>query len=525
MFQTVIRGLRCAPLAAAFVLPSLAQAQLSPDWSASIAAQVVAPALAVDSGRNSVVAATLIGQPVTVHKLGPQGTPLWQRSLTGAGVASRAFDVVTDAAGNIVLGGAVLDAAGLPLGTLVAKLDAAGNTLWQDAVTTAPARVRELALDAGGNVYALVQAGTAATGPELQLVKYSASGVRQWVRSYGATTTNGLDSLVINSAGQPVVTGSNSAGQAIVAAFDALGNPLAVINTGTAGLSLAAGRSGEVYAVGGGSGLLAIKYGPAFNELWRTTVSTSGSALRAAVDATGNLVMTGSFNLPSSGGISATVITPNWRTVKLSAAGATLWSADFGVPHFVMGSPSAVALGIDGSVFLTGRAAEPVTSTTGTVNYRQSMATLKYTGAGVLEGTLYTGASSNGSDLEVASDGGVHVTGEANVLSGTPAPLLHFAGPVLAPARPSALLVTAPVWESSSATATVNVSSAAGVTVKLSSSNTSAAKVPATVVVPAGATSASFTVTTLAVRRNTAVTIKATANGTTLGTTVTVLNR
>ena len=35
-----------------------------------------------------------------------------------------------------------------PVGTLVAKLDAAGNTLWQDTVSTVPAQVRELALDA-----------------------------------------------------------------------------------------------------------------------------------------------------------------------------------------------------------------------------------------------------------------------------------------------------------------------------------------------------------------------------------------
>ena len=71
----------------------------------------------------------------------------------------------------------------------------------------------------------------------------------------------------------------------------------------------------------------------------------------------------------------------------------------------------------------------------------------------------------------------------------------------------------------------VTVSTAAGATVRLSSSNTSAARVPATVVVPAGATYATFPVTTLAVRRNTAVTIRASANGTTLGTSITVLNR
>ena len=67
----------------------MAQAQLAPDWSASVPAQVPAPALAVDSGRNSVLAATLNAQPVTVYKFGPTGAVLWQRSLTGG--ASRAF--------------------------------------------------------------------------------------------------------------------------------------------------------------------------------------------------------------------------------------------------------------------------------------------------------------------------------------------------------------------------------------------------------------------------------------------------
>ena len=524
MIHTVVRHLRCAPLMAALAVPALAQAQFTPDWSASLAAQVIAPALAVDSGRNSVLAATRIGLPVTVHKFGPTGAALWQRSLTGA--ASRAFDVTTDVAGNIVLGGAVLDATGVPQGTLVAKFDAAGNPLWQD-VGTGSAQVRELALDTAGNVYALVQAG-ASGASDVQLIKLGADGARQWVRSFGATVASGIDSLVLNSAGQPVVTGTSSASgtsQAVVAAFDALGNPLAVIHTGTSALSLAAGRSGEVYAVGGGTGFLAIKYGPAFNELWRTTATPSGAALRATVDATGNLVMTGSFVLPSSGGVSAAVVTYNWRTVKLSPAGVALWSADFGVPHFAMGQPAALALGIDGSVAVTGRSAEPITDTTGMVSHRQSMTTLKYTGEGVLAGTHYLSTSSSGADVEVASDGGVHVVGDGNVFTGAPAPLLHFAGPVLAPAKPSALLVTGPVWESSSATASVTLSTAAGATVKLSSSNTSAARVPATVVVPAGATSVSFPVTTLAVRRHTAVTVRASANGTTLGTTITVLNR
>lgn len=522
MSDSFRRSFQLAPLVAVFALPSLAQAQLVPNWSASVAAHAPAPAMAVDAGRNTVLVSTLSGQPVTISKLGPTGALLWQRSLGGA--ASRAFDVITDAAGGIVLAGAVVDTAGLPTGTLVAKLDAAGNLLWQDVGTTL-AQVRELALDTTGNVYALVQAGSASTGTDVQLVKLSASGVRQWTRSVGASLATASDALVVNSNGQPVVSGINTAGQAVVAAFDAQGNPLASIQTGTTALSLAAGRSGEVYAVGGGNGLLAIKYGPAFNEVWRSTSGTAGGALRAAVDAGGNLVVTGSYNA-ASGGFGFTALVPQWRTVKFSAAGSALWSADFGVPSFVMGDPAALALGADGSVYLTGRAAEPVTGSTGAVSYRQSMATLRYSGAGVLLGTLYTSSSPGGADIEVASDGGIHVVGGSNLVNGSiDAPVLHVAGPVVAPARPTGLFVAGPVWESSSATMTVNLSTPSGTTVKLTSSNTGAARVPATVVVPAGATSATFPVTTLAVRRNTSVTIRASANGTTLGTTITVLNR
>jgi hypothetical protein len=84
----------------------------------------------------------------------------------------------------------------------------------------------------------------------------------------------------------------------------------------------------------------------------------------------------------------------------------------------------------------------------------------------------------------------------------------------LAVARPTALsLGSLAVTGGSSTTGRVTVSSSAGVTVNLSSSNTAVARVPATVVVPAGATSATFTITTLTVRRDTSVTLSAAANG------------
>jgi hypothetical protein len=77
----------------------------------------------------------------------------------------------------------------------------------------------------------------------------------------------------------------------------------------------------------------------------------------------------------------------------------------------------------------------------------------------------------------------------------------------------------------SSSTGTVTLSGAApagGAQITLSSSNTTAARVPASVTVAAGATSATFTVSTSAVAASTTVTISATYGGTTRSTSLTV---
>jgi hypothetical protein len=91
------------------------------------------------------------------------------------------------------------------------------------------------------------------------------------------------------------------------------------------------------------------------------------------------------------------------------------------------------------------------------------------------------------------------------------------------PSAPTPTLSTLTLNRSSvvggtSAVGTVTLSAAAptgGATVTLASSNASLASVPASVVVPAGAMSASFTVTTFATKKNGFATIAATYAGVT----------
>src|SRR5438876_6210215 len=77
-------------------------------------------------------------------------------------------------------------------------------------------------------------------------------------------------------------------------------------------------------------------------------------------------------------------------------------------------------------------------------------------------------------------------------------------------------------WSSDVWASDLNVAPAGGLSVPLSSSNPAAAAVPASVTVPAGASSASFPVTTAAVSARTTVTLSANINGTSRSATLIV---
>ena len=100
--------------------------------------------------------------------------------------------------------------------------------------------------------------------------------------------------------------------------------------------------------------------------------------------------------------------------------------------------------------------------------------------------------------------------------------------PPLAAALSSVTLNPAAVIGGTSAIGTVTLTAAApagGATVALASSNTTLAKVPASVVIPAGSTSANFTITTFSTRKTATVTITATYAGVSKAAALTVKRR
>lgn len=610
--RTTIQALLLAVIAG---LPFAATAQTLAHWTAPQSG-VLGPQLAVDAGNHSWVVGSTPGGAIQLSKLGPDGTALVQRSLAGAGTAVRSTSVSVDTAGNVVVTGYRVDSAGLPQGALVAKFDSAGNLLWQDVGATTYGQAYQARVGADGAVHVIGQQvlpdGSGGTAPQITVSKYSPQGAPLWVRTWGTNAVSPTEGLSLTPSGQVLVAGlAGGTGQARVAAFDAAGNTLWSTSLASAAPpALAVAPNGD-FAVVGAAGLdfLVARFNAAFGPVWVRSYPARGYAMRAAFDPTGQLVVNGVSNISTGFDIAYA-----WRTIRLDAAGALLWTHELGAAVFGGNTPAGLAVGADGSAYLTGQ----LRSALATGGALTTTTTLKLRADGSQAWLASTAATSTGVALKTTGDGGVVVLGDNPMflLSNTPplaqvyrygqsgapnhppvalasaspsagpAPLLvqfsaagsvdpdgaiasvrwdfgdgssstlanpshaYAAGTyvarltvtdtlgasttssplairanavVLPPAKLRTVALASPaVRGGTSTTARITVSSAAGVGLVLTSSLPGVAMLPATVVVPAGATSVDVVITTFAVRRDTAVRLTARGNGVSASAVLTV---
>jgi hypothetical protein len=284
-----------------------------------------------------------------------------------------------------------------------------------------------------------------------------------------------------------------------------------------------------------------------------------------AVDSEGNAYVTGgtiSVDFPTTPGAFDTLPQGNDAFItKLNSTGTSLiYSTLLGG----FGSDGASAIVIDGSgnAYVTGSTNSldfPITPDAfdATFNGGSSDAfvtELNATGSSVIYSTFLGGADSEGgSSLALDSGGHIYVTGGTlsadfpttpgafdTVFKGDPSifwgdvfvtKLTTGTAPPPPPPPSSAPTVSAlslnpaSVVGGSASQGTLTLSGAApssGTVVTLSSSNTAAATVPASVTVAAGSTGASFTVTAKSVTASTTVTITASSGGVTKTATLTV---
>lgn len=587
-----------AAVAMTLVGASHAWAQALNDWTVSIPS-TYGHMVAVDGANNALVVGSVPFATILVAKYGPTGTLIWQREFDNPGTREQGNWIAVDGSGNaIVVGRLVAGSSNDPAGLVVLKYDPDGNLLWQDVLPGAFAYAHRALVDAEGHVYVLGRAwetnASGNTTHDLVTIRYSAAGVREWTRYFGAsdTSVDAPAAMALTPTGNVIVTGG-AVGSLLFAAYDPAGNTLwtKTVPGVTAAMDVQVAPNGDFYAVGGSvaSGgatqMLVIKHAANFTELWRKNYPQARYGQRLALDGLGNPVVTGMIN-PGAGYF-------NWVTTKLDPAGNVLWSRGYDLHGYNDEIPGAIAIGADNAIYVTGQGGPGPAS--GNLSYLRQV-TVKYRADGTQEWANATFSSVRGVGVALGSDNAVYVVGEsplrlthfrqtgildtmgavyaqASPVSG-PAPLavnftsqlvdlfstsgtyywtfgdgatsaeanpvhsygagaftatlnwyagesVYSAAPisvtasqvVIAPTPTGLTLASSSVVGGRSTQGKVTVSANSGVVVQLASGNPSLVKLPASVQIPAGATSASFKISTSRVRATTAVPITASANG------------
>jgi hypothetical protein len=268
----------------------------------------------------------------------------------------------------------------------VRKYDAAGNVVWtRQFGTSGTDDASGVALDGSGGVYVAgdtngtLPGQTSAGGTDAFVRKYDAGGTVVWTRQFGGASTDHLDGVAVDSAGQTVyvagdtfgaLPGQTSAGASdvFVQKLNAAGTTVWTRQFGTTGFDdaseVALDGAGGVYVAGSTGGALpgqtsagafdafVRKYDAAGNVVWTRQFGTSGTddAFGLALDGSGGVYVAGDTNGTLPGQTSAGEIDAFVR--KYGAAGTVVWTRQFGTSASDQGE--AVAVDGAGGVYVAG---------------------------------------------------------------------------------------------------------------------------------------------------------------------------
>jgi outer membrane protein assembly factor BamB len=125
-------------------------------------------------------------EQILVLRLDPTGTPIWRRTLGGAG-RDRAWSAVGDGAGGIVLAAESQGGPGPERDALLMRIDGAGEIVWSTRIEAeGDQRIYELARLPNGGVVAVGTSQAPGRGErDLHLVTVDNHGVVAWTRTFG----------------------------------------------------------------------------------------------------------------------------------------------------------------------------------------------------------------------------------------------------------------------------------------------------------------------------------------------------
>jgi Carboxypeptidase regulatory-like domain len=274
------------------------------------------------------------------------GTAVWSLGFGGPHGWYEAESIAVDAAGNVLITGFFIDTADFGGGPLygedafVAKLDAGGNHLWSRSLDVTITQGQyghysgSVATDAAGNV--LVAGGFDegyGSFSDIFVIKLDADGDPVWRRSFANDLRELLYvSMSADAAGNVLVTGT------FEGTVDFGGGPL---------------------TSAGSLNIFVAKLDAGGNHLWSRRFGEAAIFQSSAVDAQGNVLVTGHFvgTMDFGGGPLTTIgssgdVFGDVFVAKLDADGNHLWSRRFGDER--MEQAYSIAADATGNVLITG---------------------------------------------------------------------------------------------------------------------------------------------------------------------------
>lgn len=332
---------------------------------------------------------------------------VWVKNFNGKGDFSDRYNsVVTDASGNIYLGGSTVNT-DQNRDYLIEKLDANGNLIWRSIFPCnggGPDEVKAIKLAGNNRVVVTGYGNHIGTGNDFWTMYMDAtSGDTLWTRLFNDPTLNQYDQandLAIDGQGNIIVTGEGDRDvtgvtndDLLVVKYDQNGSLLwsqrfnDIGNATDRGEKVVVDNANNIYVTGRSNNgadddFVTIKYSAQGTQQWIQFVDYGGidRATDMGIDGQNNIYVTGR----RSNGVD-----DDYCTVKYSSAGTLVFSKFF---DFVEDDRAeAIAVNTDGSFVVTGRSDANATAV---LNYNYY--TVKYDANGTQQWAVsYEGTGSN----------------------------------------------------------------------------------------------------------------------------------
>ncbi|MEY2427260.1 MAG: hypothetical protein QOJ40_145 [Verrucomicrobiota bacterium] len=374
----------------------------------------------------------LSGPPITlmvatVHSNSAQGgtvslvtSQAWVRRYNGAANdEDQAYAIVADKDGNIIVGGYSY-VTGSGVDYLTIKYTPDGIGLWTnryDGPEHGTDRIESVAVDGSGGVYVAGLSGT-----NIVTIKYTSGGAPVWTNNYGSTNSFLLfGGIAVDTNGSAyVLPADHDSDSFITVKYDVNGHPAwtnffksSPTSTDSAN-GIAVDAAGNIFVTGwsfdsssGATTFLTIKYAGNGSVLWTRRYSLIGqeSGSRVIVDPQGSVIVVGD----SQGGTAQ----HKYPVVKYSNPGAPLWTNIIAAADYVGGGVPEITTDVAGNVFLVGATAGATTADYTTVKYSNTglpLWTNRFVDPNAGTEALFGAATDNAGNLywsiESASPGG-----------------------------------------------------------------------------------------------------------------------